>query len=114
MIAGRDILARNRNRNRGRRSSRQRRYNPRERERTPMLNLNRITMFRYGIRDIMSSYEIDKAVATTVIASVVAKGSRISIDSAKVFVRGQEKTGSYPTEAADEICDLLEKFSKFR
>jgi len=79
-----------------------------------MLNLHRIPLFRYGIKEIMSNYEIDKSIASTVIASVVAKGSRISIESAKTYVRGQEKIGSYSKEASDEICDLLDRFSRHR
>ncbi|MDH4123051.1 MAG: hypothetical protein OEV21_03065 [Thermoplasmata archaeon] len=79
-----------------------------------MLNLNRISTFRYGIREIMSNYKIDKSVASTLEANVIAKSSRVSIDSAKVFVRNEEKTGTYTKEVSDEICDLLERFSRYR
>lgn len=107
-------MAGNSGRYKGRRSREPRRHYPHARERTPMLNLNRLTMFRYGIREIMSDYKVDEAVASSVIASVIAKGSRISIDSAKTFVRGQETIGIYPKKASDEICFLLEEFSKHR
>jgi hypothetical protein len=66
-----------------------------------MLNLGRITTFRYGMREIMSHYEIDEATSSSLIASVIAKGSRMSISSARDFV-------------TDEICDLLEKFARYR
>jgi len=79
-----------------------------------MLNLNRVTTFRFGIREIMSHYGIDGAVASSVIASVIAKASRISIDDARSFVREQEKLGKYPREVADEICNLLDRFAKYR
>lgn len=107
-------MARNRGRYKGRRRNEPRKYHPRESERTTMLNLNRIIVFRYGIREIMSYYKIDEAVASTIIASVIAKGSRISIDSAKTFVREQEKTSIYSRETSNEICNLLDKFSKHR
>jgi hypothetical protein len=45
---------------------------------------------------------------------VIAKGSRMSISSARDFVRDQEKTGMYPKAVTDEICDLLEKFARYR
>ena len=97
-----------------------RRYNeprvpkPRERDRTVMLNLGRITSFRYDIREIMRHYEIEDSAASSVVASVIAKGSRISINSAMDYVREQEKAGTYPREVSEEICDLLDRFSKLR
>ena len=79
-----------------------------------MLNRHRLSSFKYGIREIMSNYKIDETTASSIIANVIAKSSRISIDSAKSFVREQEKTGICPKEASDEVCYLLEKFSKYR
>ena len=89
-------------------------HSPRESEKTIMLNLSRLSAFKYDIREIMSHYEIDGAVATSVVASVIAKSSRVSLDSAIAYVREQEKTGLYPTESLYEICDLLDKYSKLR
>ena len=83
-------------------------------ERTPMLNLNRVTTFRYDIREIMSHYEMDEAVASTVIASVIAKASRIWIVSAISYVREQEKAEIVKKEVSAEICDLLDRWSRYR
>ena len=79
-----------------------------------MLNLSRLRAFKYDLREIMSHYEINEAAASSVVASVIAKGSRVSIDSAIAFVREQEKNGLYPSESLNEICDLLDRFSKLR
>lgn len=79
-----------------------------------MLSLNKMTVFRYGLREIMSNYKVDEATASSVIASVMAKASRISIDSAKRFIREQEMLGVCPKEVSDEIYDLLERFSMYR
>ncbi|MGQ9587104.1 MAG: hypothetical protein ACUVT7_01805 [Thermoplasmata archaeon] len=87
---------------------------PRENDRTTMLNLSRISAFRFDIREIMNHYRIDDAAASSVMASVIAKGSRISIDSARAFVREQVRAGVCLEEASDEICNLLERFSKLR
>ncbi|MFY9606836.1 MAG: hypothetical protein WAS24_08950 [Thermoplasmata archaeon] len=107
-------MARSNGRYRGRRSNEPRIHRPSESERTHMLNLGRISTFRYGIREILSHYQIDEATASSLIASVIAKGSRMSIDSARTFVRDQERAGMCPKAATDEICDLLEKFSRYR
>lgn len=79
-----------------------------------MLNLSRIIVFRYDIREIMRHYKIEESAASSLMATVIAKGSRISIASAREYVIEQEKTGAYPREVTDEICDLLDRFSKLR
>ena len=87
---------------------------PLENQRTSMLNLRRVTTFRYELREILSEYEVSESVATSVLASVIAKGSRVSIESARDFVRDQEKNGSYSVEVSDEICNLLDRWARFR
>lgn len=98
----------------GRKRNEPRTHGPRESERTVMLNQGRLSMFRYGLREIMGNYKVDEASASSLIASVIAKGSRVSIDSARMYVLEQEKLGLCPKEATDEICDLLDKFSRYR
>jgi hypothetical protein len=98
----------------GRRNREPRVHSARESERTTMLNISRLTAFRYDIKEIMSHYNIEESAATSVMASVIAKSSRISINSARDYVLEQEKSGAYPKEALDEICNLLDRFSKLR
>lgn len=85
-----------------------------ENQRTSMLNLHRVGTFRYDLREIMSHYEVSDEVAGSVIASVVVKGSRVSIDSAKEYVRDTQRTGAYSIEVSDEICRLLDRWSRPR
>jgi len=79
-----------------------------------MLSQGRMSSFRYDIKEIISHYKINEAEAYSVMASVIAKGSRISIEAAREYVLDQEKTGLYPREALDEICNLLVRYSKLR
>lgn len=79
-----------------------------------MLNLRRMRSFRYDLREILGQFEVNETIAGSILASIVAKGSRVSIESAKVFVREQEKTGAYPSEASEEICSLLDRWSTYR
>lgn len=110
----RHILARRSGGYRGRRNSVPRVHSPRESEKTTMLNVGRLSAFKYDIREIMSHYEIDEASASSVVASVIAKSSRVSIESAVAYVREQEKTGLYPRESLHEIVNLLDRYSKLR
>jgi len=91
-----------------------RRTSPRETERTTMLNLGRLPAIKYDLREIMTHYKVDESIASTVIASVIAKGSRISIVSARDYVLEQEKAGAYPRAVSEEICALLDNYSKLR
>lgn len=79
-----------------------------------MLNLHRVIPFRFDIREIMTHYKVDEAIASTVVASVIAKGSRMSILTAKEYVRDQETAGAIPKEVAGEIYELLDRYSKYR
>ncbi len=97
-----------------RRSDELREFRPRESQKTAMLNLHRVSSFRYDLKEIMSHYEVSEAVATSVIASVIAKGFRVSIESARAFVRDQGRLGAYPVEVSDEICSLLDRWSRLR
>ncbi len=79
-----------------------------------MLNLHRGNSFKYDLREILSQYEVDESTGASILATVLAKGSRVSIESAKTFVRDQQKAGAYPIEASEEICDLLDRWSRYR
>jgi len=98
----------------GRRRDEPRRYNPRESERTTMLNLHKVIPFRFDIREIMTHYKVEETQASSIVASVIAKASRISIQTAKEYVRDQETAGSIPKEVTGEICELLDRYSKYR
>lgn len=89
-------------------------YRPRETQKTAMLDLRRSATFRYDLREIMSHYQVSESVAASVIASIIAKGSRVSIESARTYVLEQEKLGSYSSEVSNEICDLLDRWSRYR
>ena len=79
-----------------------------------MLNVGRLNSVKYGLREIMAHYEVDEAVARTIIASVIAKASRISIVSARDYVRDQEKAGTVSHDVSNEICMVLDQHSKLR
>lgn len=89
-------------------------HGPRECEKTTMLNLRRLSAFKYDLRQIMSYYKISETAASSIMAGVIARSSRISIESAVAYVREQQNTGLYPSESLIEISDLLDRFSTLR
>jgi len=81
---------------------------------TLMLNLGRLSTFRYDFKDILRRHRLEGPAASSLMATVIAKASRISIGSAKAYVREQELAGVCPKAASDEMCNLLDRFSKAR
>ena len=81
---------------------------------TTMLNLGRLNSIKYGLREIMAHYEVDESIAHTMIASAIAKGSRISIVAAIAYIKEQEKAGIVSHAVAEEMCIVLDQHSKLR
>lgn len=85
-----------------------------ENTRTTMLNLRRLGSFRYDIRDILAHTDIDEALASAVVANIIAKASRVSVAEAKDYVREVQAQGGLHKDVADDICSLLDRYSKYR
>jgi len=79
-----------------------------------MLSMRRLGSFKYDIREIMTHYEVDEALASSIVANVIAKSSRQSIEEAKEYVRDSMTKGEMIEPVSDEICDLLDRYSKWR
>ncbi len=79
-----------------------------------MLNVHRLGSFKYDVRDAMGSAKIDETTASSILANVIAKASRISIKDAKDYVRDLVQSNTLEKQAADDICFVLDKYSKYR
>ena len=55
-----------------------------------MLNLRREGVFKYDVREVLAESKVDEALASSVIANMIAKASRVSINEAKDYVREVE------------------------
>ncbi len=82
--------------------------------RTPMLNLHRLGSFKYDLREILNAAPMDKTVIPTIVANIIAKSSRVSVKETKEYVREIEALGTIDKIAADDVCTLLDRYSKWR
>ena len=82
--------------------------------RTPMLNMRKLGDFRYDIREIVSKSQMDESLGPSFIAQVIAKASRISIKDAKNYVKEFEQRGSCSKRVSEDICSLLDRYTKYR
>jgi len=83
-------------------------------KRQSMLNTNRMAPFKYDLNEILSSTSMDASVASSFLASIVAKASRVSTKEAKEFAKTFVESGALTKEEYDRICRLMDRYSKFR
>jgi len=79
-----------------------------------MLNTNRMAPFKYDMNEILSSTSMDASVASSFLASVVAKASRVSTRDAKDYAKTFVDSGELTKEEFDKISRLMDRYSKFR
>lgn len=83
-------------------------------KRQAMLNTHRINPFKYDMNQILEASSMDPAKASSFLASVIAKASRVSTKEAKDFVRTFQDAGDLTKDEADKISKLLDKYSRYR
>ncbi|MDR0198114.1 MAG: hypothetical protein LBI08_00015 [Methanomassiliicoccaceae archaeon] len=83
-------------------------------KRQSMLNTNRMAPFKYDMNEILSSSSMDASVASSFLASIVAKSSRVSTKDAKEYAKTFVESGALTKEEYDRICRLMDRYSKFR
>ena len=79
-----------------------------------MLNTHKLAPFKYDMNEILSASRMDPAKASSFLASVIAKASRISTKTAKEFAKTYLDEGDLTKDEYDKICKLLDRYSKFR
>lgn len=83
-------------------------------KRQSMLNTHKINPFKYDMNEILDASSMDPSKASSFLASVIAKASRVSTKDAKEFVRTYLDSGDLTKEEFDKISRLLDRYSKFR
>lgn len=79
-----------------------------------MLNTHKINPFKYDMNEILSASSMDPSKASSFLASVIAKASRVSTRDAKDFAKTFVESGDLSKDEYDRICRLLDKYSKYR
>ncbi|MBE6514304.1 MAG: hypothetical protein E7Z69_04380 [Thermoplasmata archaeon] len=79
-----------------------------------MLNTHKINPFKYDMNEILSASSMDPSKASSFLASIIAKASRVSTRDAKDFAKTFVESGDLSKDEYDRICRLLDKYSKYR
>lgn len=83
-------------------------------KRQAMLNTHRINPFKYDMNEILTASSMDPSKASSFLATVIAKASRVSTKDAKEFVKTFLDSGDLTKDEHDRINRLLDRYSKFR
>ncbi len=83
-------------------------------KRQAMLNTHRINPFKYDMNQILETSTMDPAKASSFLASVIAKASRVSTRDAKDFIKTFVDAGDITKDEADKFNKLLDKYSRYR
>ncbi len=83
-------------------------------KRQAMLNTHKISPFKYDMNEVLAASGMDPSKASSFLATVIAKASRVSTKDAKEFVKTFLDSGDLKKEEYDKINRLLDRYSKFR
>ncbi len=82
--------------------------------RQAMLNTHRINPFKYDMNQILEASSMDPSKASSFLASVIAKASRVSTKDAKDFIKTFLDSGDLTKDEFEKISKLLDRYSKWR
>jgi hypothetical protein len=82
--------------------------------RVGMLNMRRLGEFKFDVRELFVENQMDPDLATTFLASIIAKASRLTVREAKDFVREQQDSAIITKSVADGLCYLLDRYTKYQ
>jgi len=83
-------------------------------KRQSMLNTQKLAPFKYDMNEVLSASAMDPAQTSSFLASVIAKGSRVSTKDAKEYAKTFLDSGDLTKEEFDKISRLMDKYSKYR
>jgi hypothetical protein len=66
------------------------------------------------MNEILSQSAMDPGMASSFLASIIAKASRISTKDAKDYAKTFVDDGYLGKEEYDKICKLMDRYSKYR
>lgn len=77
---------------------------------------SRDELFEYDARQVLEDAPMDEDHHKTFLQQVMTRGSRQGIDEAKEFVwsKAEQEEPVIDKASANNLCDLLDKYSKYR
>jgi hypothetical protein len=89
-------------------------YKDNDQKLNKMLDIRKLTYFRYDAKELFNSSELDPKVWEPVLASLVTKSSRQGIMEAKEYLMKLEEEEVLPEDMVRSLNRLLDKYKKWR
>ncbi|MCQ2069911.1 MAG: hypothetical protein MJZ68_02135, partial [archaeon] len=83
-------------------------------KRQSMLNTHKLNPFKYDMNEILSQSSMDPTMASSFLATVIAKASRISTRDAKDYAKTFVDEGNLTKDEFDKVSKLMDRYSKYR
>ena len=89
-------------------------HNNNEKQLVKMLDIRKLSHFRYDVKEIFKSTELDQKVWNPMLASIITKASRLSIKDANEYINELDDNGLLDKETVKALLKLLEKYKRWR
>jgi hypothetical protein len=83
-------------------------------QRQSMLNTHKLAPFKYDMNEILSQSSMDPTMASSFLATIIAKASRISTKEAKDYAKTFVDAGNLTKDEFDRVSKLMDRYSKYR
>lgn len=83
-------------------------------KKVPMLNLRSVISFKYYLREILEDSDMKEEYKNAFVANLVTRASRGSLREAKDYIGELVEKGAIDDDYGLKICDLLDRFRKYR
>ncbi|MBM4250059.1 MAG: hypothetical protein FJ149_11690 [Euryarchaeota archaeon] len=83
-------------------------------KRVRMLDMGRMNSFMFAAEDIFKQLPVQDPGFPSILASIAAKASRMSIEDAQKYIKEKVVEGRLPKEAEEPLCRLLDRYSRWR
>ncbi|MDG6219997.1 MAG: hypothetical protein QCI38_00935 [Candidatus Thermoplasmatota archaeon] len=82
--------------------------------RTSMLNLKRVTVLKYELKELLEDCGLDEQQLSTFLANLVNKASKNSIEDAEDYLDSVVEKGMISIDTANRISRLLNRYKTHR
>ena len=89
-------------------------HNNNEKQLIKMLDIKKLIYFQYDVKEIFNSTEMDQKIWNPMLASIVTKASRLSINEANEYIHDLKKEELLDKETANALLRLLDKYKRWR
>ena len=79
-----------------------------------MLDIHRVVYFKYDLNEILEIAKLDPRVKDPLMATIIAKASRSSINDALDLIEAKQKEGVIDEKTGERIVALLRRYTRSR